>query len=144
MSSASRRDERLSLSDRAEDAEAHELLLCVQSGKVMSDEKRWRLGTDQLFVKSPEIMEAEFAEYPEALENTLDIASRCNLELSFGDFKFSCLRYSKRRVAGNLFGTCSLAKDLRSGLRLIRTQEEISLEKEQEYHERLGLRTQRH
>lgn len=72
----------------AEDAEAHEVLLCVQSGKVMSDEKRWRLGTDQLYVKSPEAMRSEFTDHPQAVDATLDIADRCNLDLSFGDFKF--------------------------------------------------------
>jgi DNA polymerase-3 subunit alpha len=72
----------------AEDAEAHEVLLCVQSGKVMSDEKRWRLGTNQLYVKSPEVMSTEFADHLQAVDATLDIADRCNLGLSFGDFKF--------------------------------------------------------
>ncbi len=72
----------------AEDAEAHEVLLCIQSGKVWSDEKRWRFGTNQLFVKSPEEMAAEFSHCPEAVANTLEVASRCNLELSFGNFHF--------------------------------------------------------
>ena len=72
----------------AEDAEAHEVLLCVQSGKVMSDEKRWRLGTNQLYVKSPEVMSTEFADHLQAVDATLDIADLCNLGLSFGDFKF--------------------------------------------------------
>ncbi|MCS6927151.1 MAG: DNA polymerase III subunit alpha, partial [Candidatus Binatia bacterium] len=73
---------------RAEDAEAHEVLLCIQSGKVWSDEKRWRFGTNQLYVKSPQEMAAEFAHCPEAIANTLEIASRCNVELSFGTFHF--------------------------------------------------------
>lgn len=73
---------------KAEDAEAHEVLLCIQSGKVWSDEKRWRFGTNQLYVKSPQEMAAEFAHCPEAIANTLEIASRCNVELSFGTFHF--------------------------------------------------------
>jgi DNA polymerase III subunit alpha len=73
---------------RAEDAEAHEVLLCVQSGKVWSDEKRWRFGTNQLYVKSPEEMAAAFSHCPEAVANTLEVARRCNLELKFGDFQF--------------------------------------------------------
>src|SRR5215471_1238359 len=72
----------------AEDAEAHEVLLCVQSGKVWSDEKRWRFGTNQLYVKSPEEMLAEFSHCPKAVSNTLEVANRCNLELKFGDFQF--------------------------------------------------------
>lgn len=73
---------------KAEDAEAHEVLLCVQSGKVWSDEKRWRFGTNQLYVKSPEEMVTEFSHCPEAVTNTLEVAQRCNLELSFGNFLF--------------------------------------------------------
>src|SRR5262249_7472264 len=72
----------------AEDAEAHEVLLCVQSGKVWSDEKRWRFGTNQLYVKSPEEMAAAFSHCPQAVANTLEVARRCNLELRFGDFQF--------------------------------------------------------
>src|SRR5918999_625121 len=72
----------------AEDAEAHEVLLAVQSGKVWSDEKRWRFGTDQLYVKSPQEMAAEFSHCPRAIDTTLEVANRCNLELSFGNFYF--------------------------------------------------------
>src|ERR671922_811259 len=73
---------------KAEDAEAHEVLLCIQSSKVLSDEKRWRFGTNQLYVKSPEEMAAAFAHCPQAVTNTLEVAKRCNLELKFGDFQF--------------------------------------------------------
>jgi len=66
---------------RPGDAAAHEVLLCVQTGKTMSDEKRWRFGTDQLYVKDPATMAAAFADCPEAIANTLDVAARCDLEL---------------------------------------------------------------
>jgi DNA polymerase-3 subunit alpha len=64
-----------------EDAAAHEVLLCIQTGKTFSDERRWKFETDQLYVKSPEEMQAAFAHVPEAVANTLDIARRCDLEL---------------------------------------------------------------
>lgn len=123
----------------AEDAEAHEILLCVQSGKVMSDEKRWRLGTDQLFVKSPELMAAEFADYPQALENTLAIASRCNLELSFGDFKFPVFEVPPEETLED-----HLKRAAHTGLaqrfELIRASyPDFSPAKEQEYHDRLAF-----
>ncbi len=73
---------------KAEDAEAHEVLLCVQSAKVMSDENRWRFGTDQLYVKTPQEMAAEFSHCPDAVANTVEVADRCTLELSFGSFYF--------------------------------------------------------
>ena len=62
-------------------AEAHEVLLCIQTGKTMLDPDRFRFATDQLYVKSPEEMSALFAHAPEALRATLDVAERCDLTL---------------------------------------------------------------
>jgi DNA polymerase III subunit alpha len=62
-------------------AAAHEVLLCVQTGKTLSDDRRWRFETDQLYVKTPLEMAAAFADVPEAVANTLEIARRCDLEL---------------------------------------------------------------
>ncbi len=72
----------------ADDAEAHEALLCIQTGKTLDDPNRWKFGTDQLFVKSPEQMRAAFPEYPEAIDNTLDLARRCDFKMSFGQYQF--------------------------------------------------------
>src|SRR5262249_58680696 len=66
---------------RPEDAAAHEALLCIQTGKTLSDERRWRFETDQLYVKDGAEMAAAFAHVPEAVTNTLDIARRCDFEL---------------------------------------------------------------
>src|SRR5689334_16254870 len=60
-----------------EDSAAHEALLCIQTGKTFSDEKRWKFETDQLFVKDPAQMAAAFAHVPGAVSTTLDIAARC-------------------------------------------------------------------
>lgn len=68
-----------------EEAKAHDVLLCIQTGKTVEDTNRLRFSTDQLYFKSPEEMQALFADLPEALENTLRIAERCNLELTFGN-----------------------------------------------------------
>src|SRR5438552_3290197 len=67
---------------RPEDAAAHEVLLCIQTGKTFSDERRWKFETDQLYVKDAAEMERAFAHVPEAVANTLEIARRCNLELT--------------------------------------------------------------
>ncbi len=64
-----------------EDSRAHEVLLCIQTGKTMSDNNRMRFSTDQFFVKSQEEMQAIFAEIPEALKQTLEIAERCHFKL---------------------------------------------------------------
>ena len=68
---------------RREDAEAQEILMCIQTGKTLTDENRMRMETDQLYVKSEEEMRAVFPELNEAIENTVKIAERCNVEFDF-------------------------------------------------------------
>lgn len=63
-------------------AAAHEVLLCIQTGTVMSDPKRMRYGSPEFYLKSGGTMAKLFAETPEALSNTVEIARRCNVELS--------------------------------------------------------------
>ncbi len=71
-----------------DDAAAHDVLLCVQTGKTVQDENRLKMHTDELFVKSAEQMKAGFGYLPEAVERTVEIADRCNLELEFGNYHF--------------------------------------------------------
>ncbi len=68
----------------SDDAEAHDLLLCIQTGKKVSDEDRMRYEGGQFYVKTEEEMAALFPYAPEALENTQKIADRCNVEIEFG------------------------------------------------------------
>ena len=65
-----------------EDAHAHEVLLCIQTGKTMEDPTHMKFSVDEFYVKSPEEMERAFSYAPEAINNTLVIAERCNLELA--------------------------------------------------------------
>ena len=69
---------------KREDAYNHEVLLCIQTGKKMSDEDRMKFETDELYVKSPEEMSDYFKNVPEAIENTVKIAEKCNVEFEFG------------------------------------------------------------
>lgn len=69
---------------RAEDAKAHDVLLCIQTGKTVLDEKRMRFSTNELFFKSPQEMWTYFSEVPEALRNTVAIAERCRVDLELG------------------------------------------------------------
>ena len=69
---------------KKEDAYNHEVLLCIQTGKRMSDVDRMRFDTDELYVKSPEEMSEYFKAFPEAIENTVKIAEKCNVEFEFG------------------------------------------------------------
>lgn len=68
-----------------EDAAAQEVLLCIQTGKTFQDEKRMRLTTNEFYFKSAEEMRAAFHYAPEACDNTLVIADKCNLELKWTD-----------------------------------------------------------
>lgn len=69
-----------------EDAEAHDVLLCIQTAKQVDDAERMRFPGDQFYFKSPQEMAELFAWCPEALENTLRIAERCNVTLEFGKY----------------------------------------------------------
>lgn len=71
----------------AEDAESHDLLLCIQTGKKVQDEDRLRYEGGQFFVKSEEEMRKLFPYAKEAIENTQKIADRCHVEIEFGHTK---------------------------------------------------------
>jgi DNA polymerase III subunit alpha len=71
-----------------EDARAHEILLCIQTGKTMSDPNRMHFTADEFYVKTPQEMEAAFHYAPEAVSNTVKIAERCHLEFDFKTYHF--------------------------------------------------------
>ena len=66
------------------DADAQEVLLCIQTGKTLDDANRMRMDTRQLYVKSEDEMRALFAACPDAVDRTQEIADRCNVEFEFG------------------------------------------------------------
>ncbi len=68
-----------------EDAEWHDMLLCVQTGRLRSDPLRMRFPNSEFYLKSPEEMQLLFGEYPEALANTVRIAERCQVNLDKHD-----------------------------------------------------------
>ena len=68
------------------DAYAHDVLLCIQTGKTVDDENRMRYEPQNFYLRSTEEMEALFAQYPGAIENTGKIAEMCNLEFTFGKY----------------------------------------------------------
>ena len=71
---------------RKEDAEAHDVLLCIQTGKTIDDENRMRYEPRNFYLRSEEEMRALFEGYEGALENTVKIADMCNLEFTFGKY----------------------------------------------------------
>ncbi len=71
-----------------EDAYAHEVLLCIQTGKTMDDEKRMRFANDGFYMRTPDEMLQLFSHVPQALANTVQIAQRCNLDFDFNTYHF--------------------------------------------------------
>ncbi|MDQ2087646.1 DNA polymerase III subunit alpha [Herbivorax sp. ANBcel31] len=69
---------------RKQDAKAHEILLCIQTGKNINDEDRMSFSSDDFYVKSPEEMMEIFGNIPEAVSNTVKVADMCNVSLEFG------------------------------------------------------------
>jgi DNA polymerase III subunit alpha len=71
-----------------EDFHAHDVLLCVQTGKTVDDDNRLKLETDELYLKSDDEMARGFDYCPGAVERTVEIADRCNVEMEFGKYHF--------------------------------------------------------
>jgi DNA polymerase-3 subunit alpha len=69
---------------RHEDARAHEALLCIQSGDTLANPAHWKFDTDQFYFKSPAEMAQDFADHPEAVRRTLEIAERCSVSIELG------------------------------------------------------------
>lgn len=94
------------------DAQAHDVLLCIQTQKKITDENRMRYEGGQYFIKSPSEMEELFPYAKEALSNTGDIAKRCNVTIEFGEYKlpvfdvptgFTALEYLKKLCYEGLY-----------------------------------------
>ncbi|HPT85109.1 MAG TPA: DNA polymerase III subunit alpha, partial [Bacillota bacterium] len=70
---------------KRQDAETHAILMCIQTGSVITDGRPLGFETDEFYYKSTEEMQQLFAAYPEAIENTVKIAERCNFRFEFGE-----------------------------------------------------------
>jgi len=66
---------------KREHAFAHDILLCLQTGKTLDEQNRMRFNTEDVYFKSPQEMKELFKDFPEAIDNTLEVAEKCNLEL---------------------------------------------------------------
>jgi DNA polymerase-3 subunit alpha len=119
-----------------ESAYAHEVLLCIQTGKTMDDEKRMRFSNDEFYVKTPAEMAELFKATPEALSNTVEIAQRCNLELDFKTYHFPQYEKPADKTLDEVLAEMSWA-GLAERLAEIRKIREIPPEEEQRYRERL-------
>ncbi len=86
-----------------EDAHAHEILLCIQTGKTITDPKHFKFSSDEFYVKSPEIMAKNFSHCPEAIANTQEIVQRCELDIPFGDYFFPDFPITEGETAETMF-----------------------------------------
>ncbi len=86
-----------------EDAYAHEVLLCIQTGKTITDPKHFKFSTDEFYVKSPELMAKNFDHCPEAITNTQEIVERCELEIPFGEYFFPDFPITEGETAETMF-----------------------------------------
>jgi len=117
---------------------AHEVLLCIQTGKTITDPKRFRFSTDELYFKSPEEMARQFSYCPEALTNTLEVADRCDLDLTFGEHHFPIFPVPENESLETLFEkSCWDGLEIR--LDHLRELRKVSPELEQQYRDRLTM-----
>ncbi len=120
-----------------DDAFAHEVLLCIQTGKTMDDPKRMRFANEEFYVKTPDEMIALFKDYPDAIANTVKIAERCNLELDFNTYHFPQYEKPTDKTLDEVLQEQSEA-GLEERLDEIRKLRELSDEKVQVYRDRLA------
>jgi len=118
-----------------DDAKAHEVLLCIQTGKTFGDAKRWRFETDQLYVKDATQMGVAFGECPEAISNTLDVARRCTFELPFGKYQFPAFATPNKESLEDYLDRVARA-GLDGRLAVLRQRAGWGAEQERRYHER--------
>lgn len=121
-----------------EHAEAHDALLCIQTGKLVDDTDRMRFSTNEFYFKSREEIEKTLGEgYTEALDNTVKIAERCTYQMKFGEYKYPVYHIEGDKSLNDL-----LKEEARKGLekRLNQREKEdgpISDELKKEYQDRL-------
>jgi DNA polymerase-3 subunit alpha len=117
-----------------EDVRAHDVLLCIQTGKTIQDNERLKFRTDQLYFKSKAEMHDAFKDYPGALGNTVAIAQRCNIDFDFTTYHFPRFTDESVQSSDTLFG-----QNVRQGfeLRIKRLKEKSPQVDEAFYRNRL-------
>ncbi|WP_417911151.1 DNA polymerase III subunit alpha [Candidatus Electronema sp. PJ] len=121
-----------------DEAYAHEVLLCIQTSKVISDPGRFKFSTDELYFKPPEVMARQFSWCQEALSNTMEVAERCDLKLKFGENHFPIFPVPAGESLESLFEH-ACRDGLEQRLALLRELQEVSPELEAQYRERLEM-----
>lgn len=121
-----------------DEAEAHAVLLCIQTGKTINDSNRFKFSTDQLYFKTQAEMIESFAFCPAAITATREIVARCNLELEFTEHHFPVFPLPAGETLDSLFEKQSRA-GLEERLKTIRDKKGLSPELEKQYRDRLDM-----
>jgi DNA polymerase-3 subunit alpha len=119
-----------------DEAYAHEVLLCIQTGKTITNPKHFKFASDDFYFKSPDEMKKIFRYCPEAVTNTLEVAERCNLEIELGNFHFPCFPIPEDETLESMF-TKSCLNGLQERFGVMREKSELTPEKEELYTDRL-------
>ncbi len=120
-----------------EDAEAHDILLCIQTGKSVNEQDRLKFSSDQLYLKSSEEMLLSFKNIPHALENSVKIADACHLELNLGEHHYPNYHVPKGEDPDSYLQNMAL-KGLEGRITQIRARnKQFSKNEEEKYRTRL-------
>ncbi len=119
-----------------EDAHAHEVLLCIQFGKTITDPKHFSFSSDTFYFKSAEEMKASFKDCPEAISNTQEIADRCNLEINLDEYHFPEFPVPEGETLESVFVTACW-DGLKERFAAMRSAGTFNKEIEKQYNERL-------
>ncbi|MDR3628766.1 MAG: DNA polymerase III subunit alpha [Desulfocapsaceae bacterium] len=120
-----------------EEAHAHEILLCIQTGKTITDPKHFSFSSDEFYFKPPELMRQRFAYCPEAIATTVEIAERCNLEIEFGNYYFPRFPVPEGESLESMF-TTACRKGIKERFAAMRAAGQFTPDKEKLYTERLN------
>lgn len=120
-----------------DDFEVHEARVCIGEGRMLDDPRRERRYSDQQYLKSPEQMQALFADLPDALENSVEIAKRCNLDIRLGEYFLPAYPIPEGMTESEFFTKISY-EGLEERLKTILKPEDPEFtDKKREYTERL-------
>lgn len=121
-----------------EEAHAHEVLLCIQTGKTITDPKHFSFATDEFYFKSPETMKESFSYCPESITNSVEIAKRCDLEIDFGEYHFPKFSVPEGETLETLF-VAACRKGLKQRFAAMQKAGTFSQELEKTYTDRLEM-----
>jgi DNA polymerase-3 subunit alpha len=118
---------------------AQDVMVCISTGKALTDEKRMKMDVDTFYLRTPEEMAELFADCPEAIDNTVEIANRCNFEMQFGKYHFPKFEVPKEKDLDTV-----MMEQAREGLKerwplILLDHSHMTPELEKQYWDRLEL-----